>query len=229
MHCPNRGSLLCDRCSRHPCRSGGQLRESSLKVIIVSLGVLLVPVPALAQQTRLPPIPPERYDEVQKKAVVDLAGSLRGPWQPLLYSPELMMAALQMGRDLRYKAAVGTTLSELAILVTAREWSQDYEWSVHAPIAVKAGINPDVVDAIAEGRRPTGMSPDEEICYDFSIELHRNKRVSDSTYARAKDRFGEKGVVDLAAINGYYAMIAMVTNVARIPVTEGPKLTRFPD
>src|ERR1035438_8187860 len=92
-----------------------------------------------------------------------------------------MSQARAMGDYLRYKSAIGNTLSELAILVTAREWSQDYEWYVHYPIALKAGIKPDIADAVGDGRRPVGMSDDEEIVYDFSIELQRNKRVSDRT------------------------------------------------
>ncbi len=91
-----------------------------------------------------------------------------------------------MGDYLRYKSAIGTTLSELAILVTAREWTQDYEWYVHQPIAVKAGIRTAITDAIADGRRPVGMSDDEEIVHDFSTELHHNKRISDATFARAE-------------------------------------------
>ena len=84
--------------------------------------------------------------------------------------------------NLRYNSAIGNTLSELAILITAREWTQDYEWYVHYPIALKAGIKKDIADAIADGRRPTGMSENETIIYDFSTELHRNKQVSDATY-----------------------------------------------
>ena len=116
------------------------------------------------------------------------------------------------------------------ILVTAREWSQDYEWHVHYPIALKAGIRPEIAAAIADGRRPVGMSNDEDIVYDFSTELHKNKRVSDATFERAVKRFGQKGVVDLTGINAYYALLAMHLNVAQY---RGPKemkkLARFPE
>ena len=106
-------------------------------------------------------------------------------------------------------------MSEFVILVTAREWGQDYEWHVHAPIALKQGIKKEIVEAIADGRRPGGMSADEEICYDFSIELHRNKRVSDATYHRAVVKFGEKGVMDIVGINGYYTFLTMAMNTAQ--------------
>ena len=134
-----------------------------------------------------------------------------------------------MGDYLRYKSAIGTTLSELAILVTAREWTQDYEWHVHQPIAVKAGIRAAITEAIADGRRPTGMSDDEEIVYDFSTELHHNKRVSDATFARAEKRFGKQGVVDLTGINAYYTLLAMQLNTAGYEAPkEARRLERFP-
>jgi 4-carboxymuconolactone decarboxylase len=144
-----------------------------------------------------------------------------------MYSPELMGPAREMGNYVRRKSAIGTRLSELVILVTAREASQDYVWSSHAPSALEAGVGKAIVDAIADGRRPEGMTADEEICYDFSIELLRNKRVSDTTYERAKSRFGDRGVLDLASISGYYTFITMILNTARVPGRG--KLSRFPD
>lgn len=204
-----------------------------MKFVIVALGALLVAAPVRAQQTRLPPIPPERYDEAQKKAAAEFEAALKrppyGPFEKLIYSPDLVTPIRLMGGYLRRGTAFGPALSELAILVTARELSQDYVWRSHAAAALQAGIKQEIVDAVADGRRPTGMSADEEICYDFSTELHRNKRVSDATYARMKDRFGERGVVDLTAVNGYYVMIAMVINATHIQVTDGSKLSRFPD
>ena len=185
-------------------------------------------------QDRLPPIPPDQYSEEQQKAAAEFLAARKvpvfGPFEPLMRSPEVMNKARAMGDYLRYNSAVGNKLSELVILVTAREWSQDYEWSLHGPIAMKAGIKPETVEAIAEGRRPEGMSEDEEIVYDFSTELYRNKSVSDHTYERALKRFGEKGVIDLASITGYYAMLAVVLNVSRTPaLKDGPVLKHFPD
>jgi 4-carboxymuconolactone decarboxylase len=148
----------------------------------------------------------------------------------MMHSPEVMNLARSMGDYLRYHSSVGNALSELVILVTAREWSQDYEWYVHQPIALKAGISKSVTDAIAEGRRPAGMSADEEIVYDFTIELLKNKRVSDATFDRADQRFGKKGVVDIAGIIGYYSFLAMQLNMARYEFAgEGPRLSRFPN
>lgn len=200
-----------------------------MKFTIGALGALLLAAPALAQEARLLPIPPERYDEAQKKAAAGFERPPRQPFLTLMYSSELVSPMRVMGGYLRRKTAIGPALSELAILVTSREWSQDYEWRAHSALAIEAGIKQEIVDAIADGRRPTNMGPDEEVIYDFSIELHRNKRVSDITYARIKDRFGERGIVDLTAVNGYYTMVAMVLNATRAEVRDGPKLSRFPD
>lgn len=184
-------------------------------------------------QSRLPTIPPASYTPEQKQAAADFEAARKvpvfGPFEPLMYSPQVMNQARAMGDYLRYKSAIGTTLSELVILVTAREWTQDYEWYVHHPIALKAGIKPAIADAIADGRRPTGMSEDEETVYDFSIELHRYKRVSDTTYARAEKRFGKQGVVDLTGVNAYYTLLAMQLNMAQYEPPQGAKrLERFP-
>ena len=183
---------------------------------------------------RLPTIPPAQYTDDQKKAAEDFVAARKvpvfGPFEPLMHSPQVMSQARSMGDYLRYNSAIGNTLSELAILVTAREWSQDYEWYVHHPIALKMGIKPEIAAAIAEGRRPVGMSDDEEIVYDFSTELHRNKRVSDRTFERAEKRFGKKGIVDLTGINAYYALLAMQLNVAQYQMPkDGKKLVRFPE
>ncbi|MBC7501407.1 MAG: carboxymuconolactone decarboxylase family protein [Herminiimonas sp.] len=183
---------------------------------------------------RLPTIPPASYTDEQKKAADEFMLSRKvpvfGPFEPLMHSPQVMSQARAMGDYLRYNSALGNTLSELVILITAREWTQDFEWYVHYPIALKAGIKPEIANAIGDGRRPTGMSEDEEIVYDFSVELHRNKRVSDRTYDRAEKRFGNKGVVDLTGINAYYTLLAMQLNVAQYQVPKDFKrLSRFPE
>ncbi|WP_441295232.1 carboxymuconolactone decarboxylase family protein [Massilia rubra] len=121
------------------------------------------------------------------------------------------------GRIPARAAAIGTRLSEIAILVTAREWDQQVEWAIHAPIAERSGIAPDVVKAIGERRKSPAMAADEALVVDFCVELHRSKRVSDATYAHALALFGEQGVVDLMGINGYYTFLAMVMNAAQTP------------
>jgi 4-carboxymuconolactone decarboxylase len=200
--------------------------------LALCLAAVFFAASAPAQQ-RLPTIPPDQYTPEQKKAAEEFLAARKvpvfGPFEPMMHSPEVMSMARSMGDYLRYHSALGNTLSELTILITAREWSQDYEWYVHYPIALKAGVGKDVADAIAEGRRPASMSADEEIVYDFTTELLRNKRVSDATFDRADRRFGKKGVVDMAGIGGYYTFLAMQLNVARYQFSGEPRLPRFPN
>jgi 4-carboxymuconolactone decarboxylase len=200
--------------------------------IMMSLSIALGTSSTLAQQ-RLPTISPDQYTADQKKAADEFLAARKepvfGPFEPMMHSPEIMNIASTMGQYLRYHSSIGNTLSELVILLTAREWSQDYEWSYHYPIALKAGISKDIADAIADGRRPTGMSADEEIVYDFITELQKNKHVSDLTFNRAEQRFGKKGVVDMTGISGYYTFLAMQLNMARYEFPgASPRLSRFP-
>jgi 4-carboxymuconolactone decarboxylase len=210
-------------------------KDRAMKTLMMSLAIVTVFLLAgRAAEQRLPTIPPEKYTPEQKKAVDEFVAArkvpISGPFEPLLHSPEVMNRARAMGDYVRFNSAIGNTLSELAILITAREWSQDYEWQAHYPIAVKAGIKSEIADAIADGRRPTGMSADEEIVYDFCLELHRNKRVSDRTFERAEKRFGKKAVVDLTALNGYYTLLAMEMNVAQYQAPkDARRLSRFPE
>lgn len=204
--------------------------KSLISTLMIALGVNT----AAQADGRLPVIPPDQYNEEQKQAAEEFQAARKvpvfGPFEPLMHSPQLMNLSRAMGDYLRYQSAMGTVLSELVILVTAREWTQDYEWYVHAPIALKAGIKQDIIDAIADGRRPEGMNEDEQIVYDFSIELHRNKRVSDQTWERAQKKFGNKGVVDLTGINAYYTLLAMQMNMAEYPLPkDAQKLPRFPE
>ena len=204
--------------------------KSLLSTLMLTLGATAV----AHAEPRLPVISPDQYTTEQKQAAEEFLSARKtavfGPFEPLMHSPQLMSQTRAMGDYLRYKSAIGNTLSEFVILITAREWTQDYEWHVHYPIALKAGIKQEVADAIADGRRPANMSEDEQIVYDFSIELHRNKRVSDATYNRVQQRFGNQGVVDLTGINAYYTLLAMQMNIAEYPLPkEAKKLPRFPE
>ncbi|MES3026162.1 MAG: carboxymuconolactone decarboxylase family protein [Pseudomonadota bacterium] len=168
---------------------------------------------------RLGPIDPAQLDPAQRSAAQALIdgprGALYGPFVPLLRSPELMSCAQRMGEYLRYRSAIGPRLTELAILVTARQWDQQVEWAIHAPLALQSGIAPHIVEAIAARARPQGMRHDEQVVFDFCTELHQQKRVSDATYGSALALFGEHGVVDLMGVNGYYTLLSMVMNGAQ--------------
>jgi 4-carboxymuconolactone decarboxylase len=185
-------------------------------------------------QNRMPPIPPERLTDAQKKAVAEFAAVRKvepaGPFVPLLRSPEVMNRARAMGDHLRFNSVLPPRLSEFAILITARKWTQSYEWEAHHPLALKGGLSADILQALADGRRPDRMADDEEILYRFCTELHQNQSVSDDTYGRAVRAFGEQGVIDMIGISGYYTMLAMVLNTARTPVPGGraPALAPFP-
>jgi len=174
---------------------------------------------------RLGPLPEHDLTDAQRAVAREVSdgprGAVYGPFIPLLRSPELMMHAQRMGEYLRYRSALGVRLSELAILVTARRWDQQVEWAIHAPIAVQAGIPAAVIAAIAARERPGDMLVDETVVHDFCVQLHEQKAVSDAVYADALALFGEQGVVDLVGICGYYALLAMVMNVARTPVVDG--------
>jgi 4-carboxymuconolactone decarboxylase len=173
---------------------------------------------------RLPPIPEDRQTPAQRRAAAELAaglrGGLRGPFIPMLRSPELLDRTQHLGEYLRYRGVVPHKLRELAILVTARHWGASYEWYAHAPIARKAGLAPTLIEALAVDREPTGLEADEETVLRFCRELHQSHAVNDSVYARALALFGEDGVVELTALCGYYALLAMVLNVARTPTPQ---------
>ncbi|MGZ5180657.1 MAG: carboxymuconolactone decarboxylase family protein [Ramlibacter sp.] len=175
---------------------------------------------------RLPPIPPEQWTAEQRRYAQEIIdgprGALISPFVPMLRSPELMAHSQRLGEYLRYRSAIGLRLSELAILVVARHWTQQTEWAIHAPIALREGVHAGTVAAIAQGRRPTTMPDDEAIVHDFCIELQQQQQVSDATWARAIAAFGEQGVVDLVGVVGYYGYLAMLMNAARTPVPASP-------
>jgi len=171
---------------------------------------------------RLPPLPPAQWTDAQRSeaeaVIAGPRGALISPFVPLLRSPELMGHAQRMGEYLRYRSAIGLRLSEFAILLTARLWSQPVEWAIHAPIAEREGISPAAIEAIRQGRRPTGLRQDEALVHDFCTELQQNRSVCDSTWNAAVAAFGEAGVMDLVGVVGYYSYLSMVMNVARTAV-----------
>ncbi len=181
----------------------------------------LCAVSLVRAQDRMPPIAAEDRTVAQTAAVAELAevrGIVpRGPWIPLLRSPEVLSRARAMGDYLRYDTSLPPRLSEFLILLTAREWDQQYEWAAHYLIALDAGIDPDTVNAIAEGRVPEAMTDDQAILHALFAELSDTHQVSDETYVRAVAAFGERGVIDAVGIIGYYTLLAMVMNTARTP------------
>jgi len=170
---------------------------------------------------------PLTYDEMtpEQKTMIDhlLAGerqNLGGPFNVLLRSPEMGDLAQQFGASMRFHAALPKRLLETVIIVVARYWTAQFEWTAHKRAALQAGLSPAFVDAIANGERPDAVSPDVDTAYAFIAELLKTKQVSDATFLAAKNRFGEKGVVDMIGLSGWYSMVSMALNVDRYPVAQ---------
>ncbi|MBV9746918.1 MAG: carboxymuconolactone decarboxylase family protein [Acidobacteriia bacterium] len=192
--------------------------------------LILAFLPAMSgkAQDRMPPIPAEKMTELQKKTAAEykqirkteLAG---GPFAVLLRDPDYVIPALEMRLHNLNNSALSRKLTELAILIAARSWTNNYEWNAHSTLAAQEKLSPAIVTAIAEGRRPEHMAEDEEILYDFCTELLHNQSVTDATYARALAKFGEPGVVEAASLEGYYTFLSMVMNTARTALPAGAK------
>ena len=214
-----------------------------LKTLVLLFGVIAMHKAALAAD-RFPPLDADKLTpEQQKLAQALVAGPRgggdagpdavakmlkRGPFNAYMRSPELGMRLQAVGEFVRYKTSLPQRLNEFAILITARYWTSQYEWYAHHPLAMKAGLDPKIAAQLAQGRRPSGMKDDEAAVYDFSTELHRAKKVTDATYARAVKLLGEQGVMDLIGVNGYYTAVSMTLNVAEVGLPEGEKLPLKP-
>jgi len=177
----------------------------------------------------MPPLPADKMTGAQRKAaeemIVGPRKGVKGPFVPLLRSPELMDRLQKVGEYLRFQSSLEQRISEFIMLVVSREWTQHFEWFVHVPLGRKAGISEDTIAALAEGRRPPDMSEDEELAYDFCEELLRTKGVSEPTYRRAVMKFGENGVIDMIGVAGYFTTVSMVMNVAHSPPPEDKSVT----
>jgi 4-carboxymuconolactone decarboxylase len=170
---------------------------------------------------RMPLIPREEMDEAQRAAADELIAGprkgVKGPFIPLLRSPRLMARLQKVGEYLRFESALPRRLNELVTLVVSRAWTQQFEWFTHVPLARQAGTSEETIEALREGRRPAGMSREEELVHDFTVELLNTRGVSDATYRACLQLLGERGVVELVALVGYFATVSMVLNVAHTP------------
>jgi 4-carboxymuconolactone decarboxylase len=187
-------------------------------------------------QTRFPVIQPDEMNAEQKKLFETIVSGpraqnysgdaakhvlSRGPFNAWLRSPEIGLKLQDVGAHIRFNSSIPKHLNELAILITAREWTSQYEWYAHHALAMKAGLDPKIADAIAAGKRPEGMTENEAAIYDFCIQLHRDRKVDDAGFKRVKALFGEQGVIDLVIVSGYYVAVSMTLNVAQVPVPDG--------
>ena len=185
----------------------------------------LIPLESLSSEQQ------KLYDAIRSGPRAKLAnsgaskpGPLGGPFNVWLRSPGIGDCAQRLGEEIRFRSSLPSKLNEMAILITARFWTSQYEWYAHCKLALDAGLDPAIAQDIAEGRRPAKMDADEAIVYDFSHELHEKQGVSDDNYQRALDRFGERGVFDLIAVNGFYSFVSMCLNVDRTPLPDGVPL-----
>ena len=174
---------------------------------------------------RFAPLTYQTMTPAQKKMFENLISGERrgaaGPFNVLLRSPEMGDLAQQFGASMRFHSTIPSKLNELAIIITARHWTSHYEWYAHKRAALQAGLNPAIVDAIATGRRPSGMQADEQAVYNFATEILQTKQMSDKTLAATKAAFGERGVVDLLGVIGWYQFVSSLLNTDQYPLPEG--------
>jgi 4-carboxymuconolactone decarboxylase len=208
------------------------MRTFAVALVIVT-GVILGTVNAQAPTTRdlhlrggrFEPLTYDQMTPEQKTLVTNiLAGprtSLDGPFNVLLRSPEMGDLAQKFGAQMRYHSSLPPRLNEFVILITARFWTAQFEWQAHHKNALAAGLNPAVIEALAAGKRPTFMQPDEEAVYNFCTEVLTTKHASDAFFKAAKDKFGERGVVDMLGVMGYYQFVSMMLNVDGYPMAPG--------
>jgi len=173
---------------------------------------------------------PLKWDEMtpaQKTMMEHLfAGERRGaggPFNVLLRSPEMGDLGQQFGASMRFHSSLPKKLNEMAIIITARHWTAQYEWTAHRKAAAEAGLSESIIQAIAAGKRPSSMDPAETVVYNFGNELLNSKQVSDPVFKAAVEKFGERGVVDLIGVMGYYQLVSMLLNVDRYPLAPGEK------
>jgi 4-carboxymuconolactone decarboxylase len=198
------------------------------KISLAALGLLFCSSAAFAQPDRFPQLKLEDTQGDQRalaeRMLKETRIGLGGPWNVMLRSPNMSEGLLNLYNYFRWKTALPQPLVELAILTTAREWSVQFEWFAHYPLALKAGLSPALVADLRVARRPRNMKPEEAVAYDFSVELCRNRFVSDATFQKAKALWGEKTVVDLTSLIGTYISVGALLNVAEVktPAKDGP-------
>jgi 4-carboxymuconolactone decarboxylase len=178
------------------------------------------------QEPRFAEIKPEQMTEAQKRVYDEIAasrGGVRGPFGVLLRSPELADRWQRLGEYVRFRTSLPPRLNEFAILITARFWGSKYEWFAHEPLAIKGGLAESIAEDLAQNKRPANMKPDEELVYEFSTTLQRKHFVDGALFKRAIETLGERGVIDLVAVSGFYVAVSMVLNVAEIPIPPGEK------
>jgi 4-carboxymuconolactone decarboxylase len=173
---------------------------------------------------RFPPLDPARMTEAQRRVAADMTasrGSLTGPFSAMLRSPELGDRLQRVGHYVRFMSPLPAPIREIAILLTARQWTAQFEWYAHRKLAEEAGLAPALCEAIAQGARPGGLDPAQQAVYDFAASLLATGHVDDATFDAAVRQFGEAGAADIIGTVGYYTAVSFFLNVDRFPVPGG--------
>lgn len=177
---------------------------------------------------RMPPLPAGSMNEKQRRVAEELTngprGGVKGPFIAALRSPDLVDRLGKLGEYLRFGSSLQPRISELVMLIVSREWTNQFEWAVHAPLALKNGVKQETIDALAEGRRPKDMAKDEEAAYEICEELGRTKGLCEATYRCAVKEFSEAGVIDIATIYGYFVTVCTIMNLAHTPPPPDTKI-----
>jgi len=187
---------------------------------------------------RIDYLTPEKMNEEQRRLYENIKGgergkratltnddgSLVGPFNAWLYSPNIGDRLQSLGEAVRFHNSLPPNLLEVAILVVGREWRAQFEWWAHARLAKQAGLSEEIIENIKNKKRPENAKPEELVIYDFCRELLDRKRVSGENYQRAKDLIGDKGVVNLVSLIGYYTVVSMTLNIFEVPLPEGQTL-----
>src|SRR6202012_3189444 len=205
-------------------------RESTMKIIlrITTVALLLAGSAFALTGERMPEMKLDQMTPAQRGIAEAIMsgprGRMSGPFNAWLCNPALADRLQKVGEYVRFNTSLDKRINEMAILMTAQAWGAQYEWYAHAPLALKAGLDPEVLAAIGAGRRPDNMKDDEAIVWEFITQLRRDHGVDDAIYAKAMEKFGEQGIVDLIAVNGYYDVVSMTLNVAHVGAPADAKM-----
>jgi 4-carboxymuconolactone decarboxylase len=197
-------------------------RENIMKTIlrISAISMLLAGSALALTGERMAEIPLDKMSPAQRSVAEAIMsgprGRMSGPFNAWLRSPEIADRLQKVGEYVRFNTSLDKRINEMAILMTGQAWGSQYEWYAHAPLALKAGLDPTVIAAIGSGRKPDNMKDDEAIVWEFVTQLRRDHAVDDATYAKALEKFGERGIIDLIAVNGYYDVVSMTLNVSHV-------------
>ena len=197
------------------------LRASALCVLFTGSALALT-------GERFSEIPLDKMTPAQRTIADSIMSGPRkgmsGPFNAWLRSPELADRLQKVGEYVRFNTSLDKRLNEMAIIMTAQYWGSQYEWYAHAPLAIKAGLDPAIVTAIGAGNKLEKMKDDEAIVWEFTTQLRRDHSVDEAIYAKAVEKFGEAGVMDLVGVNGYYDVVSMTLNVAHVAPPSGAEL-----